>query len=1338
MKKELLSLTDENSILITAEFLESGRRLSYGGNETQRLELDLIVSKNITCQQLLDAVGRGLENALWDLEIPPGSKECEDAIKYIYEDQRLVKRHTPFALSKWQRKKSDRSIQKVERQAEEWDAFPSNEETEKGENGEIKQDLKRNYLVCWSVYQECMHAFQNNYNGLANNPKILENLASEVLKTDYVRSHPVIGRGCINFNALTDRDELFSISSRPQCWLTREHSDRTLKELGFITTTRLVFDPILWHHSAPLFDEREKNPVITPAFHGKTPEYNISDRQLKKLDNEPISVIEPTPPPKQQRQSIVAMVLPTLLSTGTLVGIRMMTSTGNDTGSMLLMTGAMGVTSVVVGLVNRVMQKLEYDKNTSEWRKQYEAYIENLLDTVMERQAKDVELLHKLYPPALPVKEKKGNSLVKKILAIDGDIYSRGSSHPDFLSVRLGVSTEESRLVPSVFEISGAKKEAVFTSIQYINIHHEEGKSFHILQDGKVGIGTKQDGSKGYLIDLPSDIAAYYKYLRKAPVLVNLAHCGALGVVYGDRKKECPPFLDNILLDLCFHHSPEDVQCVMFCEKTDDWHQRQSTIRRYKHLPHFRELLGDLSAFIFDEQDAHRVFNKLSEIMAERKESGADGQLPHVVVFFQNEYSLKRHPFSQFLPEYGENGVVKTDGISFVFCTQYTEQLPKFCGQVIFAQSKDEHLLLPHTLLIPSAKKDKNGKPIVPALNEREDVPFHQEYYSYKPDPVSVDSSLLSQGESDDEYYRAFKTLSALRFERIAQGADMPSNLSLFDMIRHSKGTFEETKGNGQVSEEDAKKRNFLKVTPVTAFGDATSVEKQIKQSDAREKLGNDLREYVMGEWGLLADHRTGKVPGRPKRDVIKSLAVPIGENTQGIVELDLHEKGDGPHMLVAGTTGSGKTETILTYLVNLCALYTPEQVNLMLMDMKGEDFVARIGNLPHVVGKVSDVDGDKTGTNTAYMLKRFLVSMNAEVERRKVDLSKMGVNDISSYIEARENLDKHMRNHNIPENRREELKKLKPMPHLFLVIDEFTELMQFTAENGGVDFKSAITSLARVGRSLGFHIILISQNIENAITPDIRVNSRARLCLKVATREASKEMIGSDLAASPLMPGNGRAYLLVGTGSRFEYFQSAYSGADILGNPDQPILITHATTSGEYQAFFNSEAQKAIDREREELLMAIRAAQAEESTAEAEENIAENTADSEEIVPEMRAEDMETVTNLEEAAPETKTEESEDDVEQKENEPEAKADAEPMAEKANVSGTRAGIRQVELLRDVIVEDVWKNGASTTIAHPHLVFQQPLPARCWFDFDWKTGKGRYAKISRELNEKEES
>lgn len=117
--------------------------------------------------------------------------------------------------------------------------------------------------------------------------------------------------------------------------------------------------------------------------------------------------------------------------------------------------------------------------------------------------------------------------------------------------------------------------------------------------------------------------------------------------------------------------------------------------------------------------------------------------------------------------------------------------------------------------------------------------------------------------------------------------------------------------------------------------------------------------------------------------------------------------------------------------------------------------------------------------------------------------------------------------------------------------MDEFTELKRFSSESDDIDFISEITTIARVGRTLGFHIILVSQNIEGAITEDIRINSKSRICLKVATRAASKEMLdGRTDAASPTMPGNGRAYLLVGTGSKFLYFQSAYTGA----NKDQNI----------------------------------------------------------------------------------------------------------------------------------------------------------------------------------------
>jgi S-DNA-T family DNA segregation ATPase FtsK/SpoIIIE len=125
------------------------------------------------------------------------------------------------------------------------------------------------------------------------------------------------------------------------------------------------------------------------------------------------------------------------------------------------------------------------------------------------------------------------------------------------------------------------------------------------------------------------------------------------------------------------------------------------------------------------------------------------------------------------------------------------------------------------------------------------------------------------------------------------------------------------------------------------------------------------------------------------------------------------------------------------------------------------------------------------------------------------------------------------------------------------------------------------ITTIARVGRSLGFHIILISQNIEGAITDDIRVNSNARLCLKVATRQASKEMIGTELAASAYMPGNGRAYLLVGTGSKFEYFQSAYSGA---GEEESiPVEITLVSKTGPYVSFYHSDKDNLEIRKRRE-----------------------------------------------------------------------------------------------------------------------------------------------------------
>ncbi|MBQ4253375.1 MAG: hypothetical protein II712_00965, partial [Erysipelotrichaceae bacterium] len=321
----------------------------------------------------------------------------------------------------------------------------------------------------------------------------------------------------------------------------------------------------------------------------------------------------------------------------------------------------------------------------------------------------------------------------------------------------------------------------------------------------------------------------------------------------------------------------------------------------------------------------------------------------------------------------------------------------------------------------------------------------------------------------------------------------------------------------------------------------------------------------IIKNWGLDGE--------RSADAITKSLKVAIGRTEADDAYLDLHEKADGPHMLVAGTTGSGKTETIISYLLALCMKFRPDELNLLLVDMKGGGFTQRLGNLPHVVGMVTDVDGYESGMGSAYMLNRFLYALKAEIDRRKHLLKKMHVDSIDGYITACSGIDAHITRKNIKGDEARELRNLaakEKLTHLILVVDEFTELKRFSSENNDVDFIGEITTIARIGRSLGLHIILISQNIEGAITDDIRVNSNSRLCLKVATKQASREMIGNDLAASPYMPGHGRGYLLVGTGSKFDYFQSAYSGTDV--DEIASIDITLASKNGLYESFYSSE----------------------------------------------------------------------------------------------------------------------------------------------------------------------
>ncbi len=247
---------------------------------------------------------------------------------------------------------------------------------------------------------------------------------------------------------------------------------------------------------------------------------------------------------------------------------------------------------------------------------------------------------------------------------------------------------------------------------------------------------------------------------------------------------------------------------------------------------------------------------------------------------------------------------------------------------------------------------------------------------------------------------------------------------------------------------------------------------------------------------------------------VYKSLSAPIGvKSGNEIVKLNLSDKGNahGPHGLVAGTTGSGKSEILQTYILSMVSLFHPYDVGFVIIDFKGGGMANQFASLPHLIGTITNIDGRE--------IDRSLLSIKAELVKRQEMFMEAGVNHINDYIQLYK-----------------AGKVNRPMPHLIMIVDEFAELK---AEYP--DFMKELISAARIGRTLGVHLILATQKPAGVVDAQIWSNSKFKLCLKVQTKEDSNEVLKSPLAAEIVEPG--RAYFQVGNNEIFELIQSAYSG---------------------------------------------------------------------------------------------------------------------------------------------------------------------------------------------------
>ena len=259
--------------------------------------------------------------------------------------------------------------------------------------------------------------------------------------------------------------------------------------------------------------------------------------------------------------------------------------------------------------------------------------------------------------------------------------------------------------------------------------------------------------------------------------------------------------------------------------------------------------------------------------------------------------------------------------------------------------------------------------------------------------------------------------------------------------------------------------------------------------------------------------------------DPTKSLQAPVGvDKNRELFKLDLHEKFYGPHGLIAGMTGSGKSEFIITYILSMAVNYSPNEVSFILIDYKGGGLAGAFQNketgmkLPHLAGSITNLD--------TVEMNRSLASIQSELRRRQ-----------RIFNEARDSLNESTIDiYKYQRLFREGLVK-EPISHLFIISDEFAELKSQQPE-----FMVQLISTARIGRSLGVHLILATQKPAGVVDDQIWSNSKFRVCLKVQDKSDSMDMIKCPDAAS--LKETGRFYLQVGYNELFALGQSAWTGA--------------------------------------------------------------------------------------------------------------------------------------------------------------------------------------------------
>lgn len=756
--------SDENSILITAEFFEDGHRLRMDRTRIHRYELDLIVPDDITLDELLVAIDEGIRTQLeqrYHLNDPQTEPAYLDTIRRFEQlKNHCVTVSRDFAsghtLREYLQFRNHAAIDAIDKyNVEQAPADPVPEQ----------EDLWR-WLVCLSVFQHCHKQYQQGYPDPDRSPLQI------VFRRKARRKHPVIACSSI----FSGSQGIAAPDSRPRhtkSWVWQSlHGHKTLRELGFVSSSRLIFDPNSHHLTPSLVEVPRLNLPDGTQF----PLYHISKRQNIQPITPTIHIEAP--------DDLLQGSIPTVFFA---CGALLVSTAVFLPGALLVqyLADLIGSQSYVL-LYFWVLLALTagwctYRKlctaRQHQWYRHYEDYIQGILRRLQTIRQESLKLLSEQYPPVYSPED--SNTLLEQTFRLDGSISGRRPDHRDFLHVRIGLSPEGSCTARSLANFQIPERSQKFSSLRYKNIRGISALPFQIIGPGEFKKSmNSSDGTVGFLNCLAEDIQNTYAWLDHAPVLMDLHHPRAVGVYFQDTSVSFYPLLNNVIFDLCYHHSPEDLQLVLFCPEIQGVRNRQEFIRQFKQLPHFNGLLQDQSQFVFDAPYARQVMDQLNHIHGSDQAS-APG--PHCIVIVLEDHGLRRHSLSALLPSNVEEMTPCDNRITFLFFCHTQTAMPPYCSHVLKLDSSGNYYYIPYVQRFDPG-----------SLQSAANV--HAQY-GLCPDPYA--SCFLTPGRAgeQDRMYQGFKILSALR-QKGTQQNSLPRRLSLPDLLIYSHTNVNAPPGN--------------------------------------------------------------------------------------------------------------------------------------------------------------------------------------------------------------------------------------------------------------------------------------------------------------------------------------------------------------------------------------------------------------------------------------------------------------------------------------------------------------------------------------------------------------